>query len=195
MDLDAKIHPSRWARIAHRALWMEYREDSYQMKRVNAFIDASVASGDVMPVDEMFNDPLISLRHWSGMLNVGLQAYGVNFTLMKHSRFEHLGMVAAYLATAPSMRAVLTGFSLHYPNIDTSLGIEVQQAKGGIEFAVYYHHLEGNIGACFNGSACALIKLTLQAAADMQVERGNASPYTLRNPRVIKRLRTAWRCQ
>ena len=102
---------------------------------------------------------------------------------MKHSRFEHLGMVAAYLATSPSMRAVLTGFSLHYPNIDTSLGIEVQQAKGGIDFAVYYHHLEGHIGACFNGSACALIKLTLQAVADMQVGEGQHITIHAKKPK------------
>ena len=173
MDMNAEIHPSRWARICYRALWIEYHGTS-NMKHLDRAIDEAVAAGDLLPIDKLFERPTISLRHWTGMLNVGLKAYGDDLPdlLMRHSKFEHLGMVAAYLATSPSMRAVLTGFSLHYPNVDPNLGIEVQQAKGGIEFAVYYHHLEGHIGACFNGSACAMIKLTLESVASMQVGEG-----------------------
>lgn len=173
MDMDAQVHRAVFAKVACRLMDKHFiGRDRTDMQSLWA--DA-VLRGDLPTVEELMERETVSLRQWLGVLGIGVECWGEDFPLllMDETGIESMGLIAAYLIVAPDMRSVLTGFSLHYPNIDTNLAIEIENAKGGLNFTVYYHALSGKVGPCFVASAIGLIRKTLIAVSGLRTGDGH----------------------
>lgn len=168
MDMTAEIHSPVFARIAYRA--MEQRFFGESRVRALANYAEAVTAGKILAGEQLFDAEAISLECWVGVLEVGLASWGEEFPLllMERAGMDCLGVAGCYLTSARTMRDVITGFSLHYPAIDTSLDIELRNAPGGLYFDLSYRYMRGWLGACFNGPAISLFEQMLVAVAELQ---------------------------
>ena len=174
MDMDAQVHRATYPKIAYRLMERDFSGwDRSNMQ--SAWADA-VVRGDLCSPEELMDRDTVSLKEWMGVLDIGVQCWAEHFPvlLMTETGIESMGLGAAYLVVAPDMRSVVTGFSLHWPNIDTNLNIEIENAKGGINFRVYYHSLSGWVGACFNASAIGLFRKALITVSGLRTGDGHS---------------------
>ena len=181
MDINAQIHRANFAKIAY----VELDKCTYGRPRavMHQYWADAVARGDLMPPADLMDRETVSLKEWLTILDIGIMSWGEDFPahLMVETSLETMGLGAAYLVVAPDMRSVLTGFSLHYPNIDTNLSIDIEYAKGGLSFSVYYHALSGWAGACFNASAVGLFYKSLASVSGLRT--GDGHHVTIHSPR------------
>ena len=173
MDIHAQVHRANFAKIAY----VEMERCTFGQSRAcmqNSWEDA-VRRGDLPTPGELMDREYVSLKEWMGVLEIGVNCWGESFPaeLMDKHNIESMGLGGAYLTVAPDMRSVLTGFSLHYPNVDTNLSIDISYAKGGLNFTVYYHALNGWVGACFNASAVGLFYKSLKSVSGLRTGDGH----------------------
>ena len=177
MDIDAAIHPPVFARTAYRAMDRHFLGDTYTL-----FIDRYaelVADGTLPTKEKLFTAQFVTLRQWMAVLEIGLECWKEDFPvlLMNETGIESLGVGAAYMCLAPDMRSVLSGFSMHYPLIDTNLEVLLTSSRGGIEASVLYYSLQGWVGACFVASAATLLNKALVSVSGLR--RGDGLHYTM----------------
>ena len=174
MDMNAQVHRANFAKIAY--VEMERCTFGQSKACMQASWADAVLRGDLPTPEELMGRDNVSLKEWMGVLEIGVTCWGESFPfeLMKRTELESMGLGAAYLVVAPDMRAVLGGFSLHWPNIDTNLGIDISYAKGGLNFTVYYHALSGWVGACFNASAVGLFYKSLTSVSGLRTGDGHS---------------------
>ena len=173
MDINAQIHRACYAKIAYRLMERDFSGwDRSNMQ--SAWADA-VLRGDLCTTEELMQRDTVSLKEWLGVLDIGVQCWAEHFPvlLMTETGIESMGLGSAYLVVAPDMRSVITGFSLHYPNIDTNFTIDIENAKGGLNFRVSYPYLSGWVGACFNASAIGLFRKALIAVSNLRTGDGH----------------------
>ncbi|BAQ84714.1 transcriptional regulator [uncultured Mediterranean phage uvMED] len=173
MDMDAQVHRATYPKIAYRLMERDFSGwDRANMQ--SAWADA-VIRGDLCTPEELMERDTVSIKEWMGVLDIGVDCWAEHFPvlLMTETGIESMGLGAAYLVVAPDMRSVVTGFSLHWPNIDTNLTIDIENAKGGLNFRLYYHTLSGWVGACFNASAIGLFRKALIAVSGLRTGDGH----------------------
>ena len=174
MDMDAQVHRATFAKIAYRLMERDF--SGWDLSNMQSAWADAVVRGDLCTQEELMERDTVSIKEWMGVLEIGVQCWAEHFPvlLMTETGIESMGLGAAYIVVAPDMRSVLTGFSLHWPNIDTNLTIEIENAKGGLNFRVYYNTLSGWVGACFNASAIGLFRKTLIAVSGLRTGDGHS---------------------
>lgn len=146
-----KENPSQYARLAYRTLDTELKGARHKAFKQN--YEVAVEQDLVPSVEDLFDQPFISLRHWIGILDLAIRQehLGAGFALInaKNHHIESLGALAAVIMTSKNLRQYLTLFETHAAALEPNSGMQVGRVKGGMTLTVSYPEVPPKFATCW----------------------------------------------